>query len=159
MSQSSSVLISAPSFTTTEVFVDEADAKIIYCFFWPSYASQINALSMNLQARTTAQQILVAGVDATYALGYVRILIESLSSGPKGGITAVFKKLAKKSSKHWYKNASGKDIQKPQIAFAVKETIRAVYKNQFHEMLQGIAMNNSSKRFFAHLNTMPRRMG
>lgn len=159
MSQRSSVLISTPGFTESEVFIDEADAKTIYCFFWPEYASKINGLSMSLQARITAQQILVAGVDATYALGYIQILIESLGAGPKGGIKAVLKKLAKKGSKHWFKNATGKNLENPEIAYSVKATIVRNFGTPFREMLEGIAINGGAKQFFAHLNTMPRRIG
>jgi hypothetical protein len=99
---------------------------------------------------------LIAGVNATYALGFVEILMKSLA-GPRGGLEGVLKKLAKRSVRHWFTCATGKNLRDPKVAFAVKETIARNFGTPFREMLEGIAIDSGARKFFAHTKTMSRR--
>jgi hypothetical protein len=156
MSQGS-VLIHVPKLSDGEIFIDEDEARIIFKFYWPDSATQIASMQISTEARRFAQQVLIAGVNASYALGYIDILFNSLGSGPKGGVKSILKKLSKNSAKHWFKNASGKNLQSLEIYEAARKEIARSKRTDFLSFLLGIARaNDVDPRFFAHLNTLPK---
>jgi hypothetical protein len=156
MARSSCVLLTTPAFTDDEVFLENEDAIAIFNFFWPEHQTRINSLSLSLHTRALAQQILVFGVNATYGLGFIESLTRAFM-GPQRSLKGALRKLAQKSASHWFNCATGKNLQKPQIAYSVKTVTRSAYKNHILELLEGIAVNTPPIRFFAHTNTIPRR--
>lgn len=147
-----SVLIQAPNLRDDEVFIDEEETRVILNFFWPQENTQINALAITIGTRRFAQQVLIAGVDGTYAMGYVAALFGSLGQ-PHRGLATILKKLATKSAKHWFRNAGGKNLRDPKIYDAVRKKVAANFKSDFLAFTNGIALQDGkSYSFFAYLD-------
>ena len=93
-----SVLLVAADIRDDEIFVDFEETRAILQFFWPAQVGDINGLSDSLELRRFALQTLIAGVDGSYALGYVHATFGSLGGSPPKSILSVLRKLAMKRS-------------------------------------------------------------
>src|SRR5690606_33219486 len=92
------------SFSGNELVLDENETRIALKFFFPHDGAHIDAMAVNDQLRSFAQALLVAGIDATYAMGYVEALFSSLGrSDANAG--KLIKGFGKKAAKHWFKHA------------------------------------------------------
>jgi hypothetical protein len=147
-----SVLIHVPVFVDDEVFIDESETRLILTFYWPSASMQIEAMSVGLETRRFAQQVLIAGVNASYAMGYVSALFDSLGSGPRGGVAAILKKLGRRSAKHWFRNAGNRSLQDLKIYESARKRVAINFYSPFQMHIQGVALQKlENPRFFAHI--------
>lgn len=151
-----SYLIRVPDFADDEVFVDEDDARAIFYFYWPEKASQIASLKLTKDALKFAQTLLVAGVDASYALGYIGILTRSMYN-PGQGLLRALNKLAKGAAKHWFQHATAKDLTNPKIAYSVRVAIIGAVTRHWNDLLMGQELSSfKGLHIFAHV---PAAMG
>lgn len=147
-----SIHIEVPKITDGEIFLDKDEAKAVLVFFWPDEVGRVENLSDSVSLRMFAQQILIIGVDATYAMGYIEATFRSLGKSPPKNIINILKKLAKNNSKHWYKHATGKDLNNPRIYDSVRKTIAQQRRSNIEEFFNGIALKIEGKRFYAHVH-------
>jgi hypothetical protein len=147
-----SSLLEIPKITEEEIFLDKDEAKAVLHFFWPDHIGRINGTPDSLGLRIFAQQILILGVDASYSMGYIDATFRSLSGSPPKSIIAILKKLAKKNLRHWYKHATGKDLQNPKIYLSVRNEIARTRRSNLEEFMNGVALKIEGKRFYAHIH-------
>lgn len=127
-------VIVPPTVDDSQLLFDEAETREILAFFWPAMSSQIDSLAVANKVRRFAQSLLIAGIDATYAMGYVQILFETVAK-PKGGLKAMGKKLAKRYMKHWFKHAKPQQLEDVKIYESVRATIARNFNSAFRIML------------------------
>ncbi len=90
------------SFTTDELVLDESETRQALKFFFPIESTNIDAMVVTDSTRNFAQGLLVAGIDASYTMGYVDALVSTIFRiGPNAG--KLIKGFGKKAAKHWFK--------------------------------------------------------
>jgi len=87
-----SELIYLHKFKPEELIFDEEETRIILRFIFMHQHAVINRMKINDRAREFAQGLLVEAIDASYAMGYVKILFTSLLQ-PKNGVKGILKSL------------------------------------------------------------------
>lgn len=103
-------------FTPEEILLTEDDAKKVYQFFFPESQQIIdeikNGKKFDHLHMQFAQALLVEGLDRSYEMGYVDILVSSLFNKKKSLNSAktIFKKFAKKSFSHWFEHATEDEL-------------------------------------------------
>ena len=103
----SAILVTPPDFADADLVLDEGDTRGVLAFFWPSRVDAIAKLPVNNEARRFAQRILVAAIDASYAMGYMESLLQTVAM-PSKGLAKTGRKLAERFAKHWVKHATRK---------------------------------------------------
>lgn len=132
------VLVSPPDISTAELLFNEDETRKILKFFWPSFGKQIDEIEVTDDVRRLGQRILIAGIDSSYALGFISQLKGLLSPQSSfSGLAAVARKLATHYIKHWWKHATQNDLRKPRVAEAVRTRIADVYRFQLELVFQG----------------------
>ncbi|MDG9929450.1 MULTISPECIES: hypothetical protein [unclassified Pseudomonas] len=119
------------SFSGNELVLDENETRIALKFFFPHDGAHIDAMAVNDQLRSFAQALLVAGIDATYAMGYVEALFSSLGrSGANAG--KLIKGFGKKAAKHWFKHARASDLMDAKIYESVRVEMSRRFRTYLH---------------------------
>lgn len=114
------------TFTADELVLDEQETRQALKFFFPADSANIDAMAVTDNTRNFAQGLLVAGIDASYTMGYVDALVSSLfRSGPHAG--KLIKGFGKKAAKHWFKHARASDLMDAEIY----ETVRVEISRRF----------------------------
>ncbi|MCW7537982.1 hypothetical protein OOT46_08985 [Aquabacterium sp. A7-Y] len=122
---SSIVIVSPVDIPDSELLFDEEETQQILRFFWPDLRSRIDGMEVTHSVRRFAQQILIAGIDSSYALGFMQTLMETFARPQAGfkGLLKMGKKLAQRYMKHWWKHAKQSDLENPRVAEAVRRAI------------------------------------
>jgi hypothetical protein len=145
-----SILIDVPNIEDDELVYNAEETKLILKFFFTSQAVEIDALSVDNNVRRFAQTLLIAGLDATYALGFigdlVEVLTEIIKGGKSPGIAGLAKKLAKKYIKRWWKHTQIQNLNNAKIYLSIRDAI--AFKAQG---IMGDILNNS----IASANRLP----
>ncbi|MBB5019299.1 hypothetical protein HNQ59_002597 [Chitinivorax tropicus] len=107
-------------------------------FFWPNLSLRIQSLTISVNVRRFAQQLLITAIDATYAMGYIEAVFQSLTSRklPKN-VKDLCLKLAKNAGKHWWKHTKGQDLEDTPIYESVRSRIAQLYASTMGEYLEG----------------------
>jgi hypothetical protein len=111
-------------FAPAEVILTQHQAWAIYQFFWPDCG--VDEANITEDDRCFAQSLLVEAVDASYAMEYVHIIYDVFYwkiPGSFDDIQEMVKDFMKQAAKLWFKHLVGKDIEKPEIYKAVRDTI------------------------------------
>jgi hypothetical protein len=117
-------LVLVADISDDQLIYDETETRQILSFFYPGAGNQLTALKVDNEARRLAQMMLIAAVDASYAMGFVDALFATLTSlikRPNRSLNAVGAKLARNYVKRWFKHATQSDLQD----FKIYETVRA----------------------------------
>lgn len=116
--------------------VDET--RQIFRFFWPGLAASIQLLEVADTHRRFAQQLLISGIDSSYALGFMQKLLETALKPRAGftGLASMGRKLARHYIPHWWKHATRKDLENPRIAEAVRVAIANNFQSPINLLLQ-----------------------
>ncbi len=102
-------------FKPEELLFNEAETRTVLKFiFKPPHHKLIDSLPMSDRLREFAQALLVEAIDASYAIGYVRGLFESVKNPVKGALK-IMKSFGKKASQHWFKHATVHDFQNAKV--------------------------------------------
>lgn len=133
------ILINIPDIPDSELVFDEDETRSILKFFWPTYASEIVNLAITNDVRRFAQTILIAAIDASYAMGFIQAFGEAAAQ-PGSGVKSLAKKLAKKFVKHWWKHTRQRNLEDVQIYLVVRDSIAQNVKSPFEMMMKGLAM-------------------
>lgn len=139
------------NFSEHELIFDEAETKAILKFFFQHHRQRIDAATVTTGLRNFAQGLLVEAVDATYALGYVEILLATFYN-PGGGMKKALTKAGRKAARHWFKHATDRDLHNAKVAEAVRLTLSNAFKTPLQEQLDGLALGHAGRRIFlAHV--------
>ena len=145
-----SILIAVPDFSDEDLVFDEDETKRILMFFWPSRRNQISTMTINNEARRLAQTALVAGIDGTYAMGYMKIVLQTVLQ-PGNGIKAFGQKLAKRFVKHWWKHAKENDLREAKVAENVRVSVALALVSYLEGIYQGAAAPRGALPWYANI--------
>lgn len=126
------------SFSESELLFDEQETKDILKFFFPPLQQQIDAATVTIELRNFAQGLLVEAIDATYALGYVEILLKAYFN-PGASMKKALTKIGKKATAHWFKHATQHDLLHARISSRVRDQLTINFKSYLTLLLAGIA--------------------
>ena len=127
-------IITPPDVSDADLIFNEQETKEILSFFWPHLTADIEAMTVTNQARRMAQSLLIAGIDASHAMGYIQALFETVAK-PKGGLLKMGKKLGQRFLKHWWKHTRPQDLEKVKIYETVRRTISYKFKTEMELLL------------------------
>lgn len=142
------ILINVPDIPDSELFYDENETRLILKFFWPHRAQEIEGMAIDNSARRLAQTALIAAIDASYALGFIDILSQSVIR-PGSGIKSLGKKLARRFIKHWWKNTKQKELEDVRIYESVRKVIAGNLAGRFELLRQGLMSRRRNIPFYA----------
>jgi hypothetical protein len=113
--------------------------------------AEIGALEITNTRRRFAQQILIAAIDATFALGFVERLMNSVLRPQPGfkGLAAMGRKLASSYFKHWWKYTSRDDLRHPRVAEAIRRDIARNFKSAVEMLIQDASIKPRLASFYA----------
>ena len=126
------------NFSESDLIFDETETRDILKFFFRHLRPKIDAVTVNMELRNFAQGLLVEAVDATYALGYVKVIWQT-SYNPGNGMIKALSKIGRKAAKHWFKHATQTDLLKAKISDVVRDQLARNFASVFPMMLDGIA--------------------
>jgi hypothetical protein len=139
------------NFSEHELIFDEAETKDILKFFFQHHKQRIDAAIVTIALRNFAQGLLVEAVDATYALGYVEILLTTFYN-PGGGMKKALMKAGRKAARHWFKHATDRDLHNAKVAETVRRQLSYAFATSMREMLDGLALGQTDRKtFLAHV--------
>ena len=133
------------SFSESELILDAGETKEILRFFFPHHRQRIEVAIITLELRNFAQGLLVEAIDATYALGYVEILVKAIYN-PGAGMVKILSKIGRRAAKHWFKHATQKDLLKAKISSRVRDKLAQNFASVLPMMLEGIAKGKEARR-------------
>jgi len=142
-----SIIVTAPDIPDGQLVFDESETRDILAFFWPVKSLQIKAMAIDNDTRRFAQMLLVAAIDASYAMGFVEALFKA-TFWPSKNLTSLGKKLARNFVKHWWKHATQKDLMEAKIYETVRRQVSNQYRSQFELRLEGIASAKPPRAFY-----------
>ncbi|WP_218508845.1 hypothetical protein [Variovorax sp. dw_308] len=149
----STVLVSPPDFADADIVLDESDTRDVLAFFWPSRADSIARLAANTEARRFAQRILVAAIDASYAMGYMESLLQTVAM-PSKGLAKTGRKLAQRFARQWFKHATRKDLEQVRIYESVCVEVARQYRTQFELLGDGLVSGRKLPPFYLARGTV-----
>lgn len=132
------VTVTPPDIPDSALIFDAEETRTILCFFWPGEAGAIRDISVSNDVRRFAQTILIAAIDASYAMGFVDALVDSVRS-PSGGLKKLGKKLARNFGKQWFKHATQDDLEDVKVYYTVRNVIAIRYRTALLEVMQRMA--------------------
>lgn len=111
-------------FTEEEILLSDDEFKTVLGFFFEvsSLRHAIEQTELAHVHRSFSQALLVEGIDATYAMGFVEALVASLRGGRAVGAKTIIKKFAKKAAKHWFEHATLDELWDEDLE--IYETVR-----------------------------------
>lgn len=143
-------------FRESELLFDETEAREVLLFFFPADRTQIYTVSMTNSLRAFAQGLLVAAIDASYAMGWVEIVFKS-TANPAKGVKSAIKKIARKGARHWFKHRkSEQTLGDVKIYESVRAQLSRSFRSSFQLMLLA-KTEYRSRSFVALINCAPPR--
>lgn len=138
-------VVTLRSFSENELIFDTDETKEILRFFFPHRRPQIEIAAITPELRNFAQGLLIEAIDATYALGYIEIVVKALNN-PGAGMAKILSKIGRKAAKHWFKHATQKDLLKAKISSRVRDKLAQNFASVLPMMLEGIARVKEVRR-------------
>jgi hypothetical protein len=114
-------------FNSNELLFDQQETRDILVFFFPTDRRQVVSLEITEEIRSFSQALLIAAVDATYAMGWVEVIFKS-SSYPGAGVKKTLQKLGRNASRHWFKNLKNSQSLRD---IKIYESVRAQLSRNF----------------------------
>jgi hypothetical protein len=111
-------------FAPDELYLNQEQAWRVIRFFWPETDIAPGSLSDN--DRQFAQGLLIEAIDSSYQMGFVEIIFRTFAykvAPSFDQLKDMVKSFVKKAAKHWFRHATGKDLQDPQIYESIRKTI------------------------------------
>lgn len=142
------ILISVPDFSDAELVFNEDETRKILKFFWPGSGGSIEAMDIDNGARRLAQTALVAAIDGSYAMGYMKALLDSVVQ-PGSGIKSFGKKLARRFVRHWWKHAKQNDLEDVRVYESVRIAVASGLAARFRDSLNGLAVSRARLHWYA----------
>ncbi|HEY5801031.1 MAG TPA: hypothetical protein VIT92_12475 [Burkholderiaceae bacterium] len=133
------------SFSEQELIFDEQETREILTFFFRYARERIANISINDEARNFAQGLLVEAIDATYALGYIQIVLQTYYN-PGQGIKKILMKIARKAAHHWFKHAQSTHLTKAKISERVRDRLALNFKSEIELLLSDAVSYKNTMR-------------
>ncbi|WP_263147436.1 hypothetical protein [Pseudomonas sp. RIT-PI-AD] len=120
------------TFSADELILDTEETRQALKFFFPTDAPSIDDMPVNDNLRAFAQALLVAGIDASYAMGYVEALFKSLRGGSPAKVVKAF---GKKAARHWFKHANASNLMDAEIYTSVRNALSLRFRSDLRSFL------------------------
>lgn len=133
------------SFKKEELIFDEEETKEVLKFFYPNQGSLIEKATINDDVRGFAQAIMVEAIDASYALGYVKIVFDVFYMKPSAKFGKALTKFGRKAAPHWFKHAKSTDLINAKIYDAVRSRIAVSFRSDFENIISGGSAMNKQR--------------
>ena len=124
-------------FTAEEIILTPEDGYAVMRFFFDEAGQLPHAFTM--EDRAFAQALLVGAIDASYAMGYVQIVFDTLFMKVPRDLTNLYgmlQKVAKAAAKHWWKHATDRDLADPKIYEMVRTNFARSFRSSWKLRLQ-----------------------
>lgn len=149
MSENQHIFLS--TFKPSDLIFDEEETKEILKFFFQNDQEFIDGLVITDRLRSLAQGLLVEAVDASYAIGFVKIIYETFFlKPPQPKIKKILAKLSKKALMHWFKHAKATDLTTIKIYDCVRKTIAIKFRQYFINIANDLVMNKPAVAVIAY---------
>lgn len=132
------------SFSADELIFDETETKAILKFFFRNDHKYIDDIAIDDKIIGFAQTISIEAVDASYAIGYVKIIYNVFYMRPPTKVSMALKKFGKKAATHWFKHARATDLTQIKIYESVRSTINRNFRKHFIMISEGIVKNKAA---------------
>jgi len=127
------------NFTEAELMFDEQETKEILKFFFQGDRQLIESAQITNDLRNLAQGLLVAAVDASYAMGWVELAFRWAVS-PGAGLKKALQKLGQRAARHWFKHLQhGQSLTDAKIYERVRDKLAQNFRSHFKITLQAKA--------------------
>lgn len=132
-------IVTPPVVSDGDLLFTEEETRSIFSFYWPDLRSKITEMEITTENRRFGQQLLIIGIDSSYALGFMQSLVQMYLNPRAGfkGLVAMGRKLARRYLQHWWKHAKQKDLENPRVA----EGVRAAVANRFRSEMDMVILN------------------
>ncbi|PTD97952.1 hypothetical protein [Pseudothauera lacus] len=147
---SSQLLLSVKWFSNEELMMDENESRLVLRFFWPHSSSRIHSMEMNHDARRLAQSALIAAIDGSYAMGFVKSIFLA-SARPNAAIKLIARKFAQGALRHHFKHARSRDLEDVEIYEVVRIELAGSLRERFWEVANGLPLARQIR--LIHLNS------
>jgi hypothetical protein len=138
-------------FEPEELIFDEDETKDVLKFFYPNQGAFIEHAIINNDVRSFAQALMVEAVDASYALGYVKIVYDVFYLKPPIKFGKALTKFGRKAAPHWFKHATATELINAKIYDAVRVIIARNFRSAFEDVVSGgSAMNKPAVAVIAY---------
>lgn len=130
-------------FNSNELLFDQQETRDILVFFFPTDRRQIGSIEITQKIRSFSQALLIAAVDATYAMGWVEVLFKSFAH-PGSGVKKALQKLARNASRNWFENLKNSQSLRD---LKIYESVRSQLSRNFRSPFQvlSLAKNTNTK--------------
>lgn len=123
------------NFSEAELMFDEQETKDILKFFFQADRQQIESIQITNELRNLAQGILVAAVDASYAMGWVEFTMRWVVN-PGPGMKRALQKLARRAARYWFKHLKNQPLNEAKIYERIRDRLAGNFRSHFQIILQ-----------------------
>lgn len=135
------IILTVPYIPDANLLYNEDETRRILKFFWPEFAADIDDLPITNDVRRFAQTALIAGIDGSYAYGYMDAIFQALTHRNRD-VAQLGQRLARNFLRHWWRHARERDLQDVRIYDFVRRDIAGSLSTP----LQGMFRKNSAVR-------------
>lgn len=124
-------------FSADQVKVSQHDAFRILRFFWLEPGVVPGQLTPD--DRGFAQALLVEAIDMSYDMGFIEILFKNFYMKVPTDfkdIQEMVKSFCKEAVKHWFKHATGTDLENPRIYESVRSSVARNFRSAWLTRVQ-----------------------
>jgi hypothetical protein len=148
------VHIQLRDFSEAELMFDEEETKTILQFFFLSDHQAIEAAQITTALRNLAQGLLVAAVDASYAMGWIEQTFRWVTN-PGAGMKKALQKLARRAANHWFKHLKRDQLlTDAKIYESVRDQLARNFRSPFLITLQAKTQDLSNNTKMACIYCM-----
>lgn len=143
------------NFSEAELMFDEQETKDILKFFFQGDYQAIESLKITNELRNFAQGLLVAAIDASYAMGWVQ-LIGTWAVNPGSGLRQSLQKLARRAARYWFKHLKrNQSLTDAKIYDSVRGQLAFNFKITFDDMMIAKSQGPREYPLIACINCAP----
>lgn len=144
-------------FSRSELIFDEMETKEILKFFFKADRQAIESCEITEGLRNFAQGLLVAAMDASFAMGWIEVTFR-WAANPGAGMKKTMKKLAKAASKHWFKHLkAGQSLEDANVYESIRDPLARSFRSPLQIILLGKAQGLRLQELTACINCAPPR--
>jgi hypothetical protein len=129
-------------FKPEELIFNEDETKEVLKFFYPNQSVFIEQAIINDDVSGFAQALMVEAVDASYALGYIKVVYDVFYMKPPTNFGKALTKFGRKAAPHWFKHATATELTNAKIYDAVRISIARNFRSAFEEITSGGSAKN-----------------
>lgn len=132
-------LVELHQFSEAELVFDQQETKDILKFFFHADHPRIDEAEITGDLRNLAQGLIVEGVDATYAMGWIELTFRWVAQ-PGSGMRKALQKLGRRALRHWFKHLkTNQSLADAKIYERVRDQLSRNFRSPFHIILQARA--------------------